>query len=71
MSHCVECRFWESSDMDSSDGLAICLKLTTEAVLSAPNDGKTRKLCIIRTRGDHTCEFFKPMTVEQLMGGSA
>lgn len=68
MTFCVECRFWsEETAEDNIDGRAICLKLTEETMV-----GPVKRLCIIRTRGDHTCEFFKPMTVEQLMGkGSA
>ena len=63
MSHCVECRFWEDSDLNSEDGMAICLKLT-----EATMEGPLKKLCIIRTTGDHGCEFFKPLTVENLLG---
>lgn len=65
MRHCVECRYWESSDLDTSDGRAICLKLTEATV-----HGPMKRLCIIRTTGDHTCDFFKPMTAEQLLGTS-
>lgn len=63
MSHCVECRYWESSDLNQDDGMAICLKLT-EATMETGR----RRLCIIRTTGDHTCDLFKPMTAEQLLG---
>jgi len=68
MSHCVECRYWDSETAeDNPDGRAICLKLT-EATMVGP----VNRLCIIRTRGDHTCEFFKGLTVDNLMGkGSA
>ena len=64
MSHCVECRFWESETMeDNPQGLAICLKLTEGTMTKG-------QLVIIRTRGDagEDCRFFKPMTVDNLMG---
>jgi hypothetical protein len=65
MVHCVNCRFWESESAgDNTDGLAICLKLTEETMV---RPGK-RMLRIIRTRGDHTCEFWKLITKEQLVG---
>jgi hypothetical protein len=57
--------------MDTSDGRSVCLKLTTESAVAAADSDSPRRLRIIRTRGDQTCEFFKPMTTEQLLGGSA
>ena len=64
MSHCVGCLFWQSDTTeDNQEGRAICLKLT-----EATMNGGMQRLCIIRTRGDHSCEFFKPLTVENILG---
>jgi hypothetical protein len=64
VSHCVECRFWESETAeDNEEGRAVCLKLTSASM----NSGE---LILIRTRGDYGdgCELFRPMTVDNLMG---
>lgn len=55
MNNCVACRYWESDDLDTDDGTAICLK-QTEATMNAPS-----RLVVIRTRGDDTCEMFRQL----------
>lgn len=63
MNYCCQCMFWEAeSASDNADGRAICLKLTEETTV-----GGLKRLCIIRTTGDHSCEFYKPLTAEQLL----
>lgn len=50
---------------DNLDGRAICLKLTELRTV-----GKAHHLLVIRTRGDHGCDFHKPLTVG-VLGGEA
>lgn len=59
MNNCVACRYWEQSDLDLDDGTAICLK-QTEATMDRPG-----RLVVLRTRGDESCELFKPLARPQ------
>jgi hypothetical protein len=59
-SFCVECRFWEEETADdNTDGLAICLKRTCATLGS--------NVVVVRTRGDDSCDKFRPLTVDNLL----
>jgi hypothetical protein len=57
VNNCCECRYWEEADIPELDGLAICIKRS----LTIADGG-----VVVRTRGDDSCDKFRPLTVDNL-----